>query len=179
MNPSAKGCIHLYSGDGKGKTTAAMGLALRAIAAGWPVLIAQFLKDGTSGELVALRQFTQVRIFSGKTVPGFSSRYSPEDRRVARAENDTRLGDVIELVRGLDGQQLLILDEIVGAVHQGLVDEGLLVDLLDHHPASLEIVLTGRQPSPALCERADYHSEMRKIKHPYDRGIAARKGVEK
>lgn len=179
MNPSGQGCIHLYTGDGKGKTTAAMGLALRAIAAGWPVIIAQFLKDGTSGELQILRHLPQVLIYSGKTCPGFSSCYTDAERLATREYNDSRLGDVIQLARDSSGPMLVILDEIVGTVQQGLVDESLMLDFLDHRPAALEIILTGRQPCPSLCERADYHSDIRKIKHPYDQGFAARKGVEK
>jgi len=179
MNPSGQGCIHLYTGNGKGKTTAAMGLALRAIAAGWPVIIAQFLKDGTSGELQALRQLPQVVIYTGKPCPGFSTLYTNAERLATREYNDRRLGDVIKLARDSSGPMLVILDEIVGTVQQGLVDESLLLDFLDQRPASLEIVLTGRQPSPSLCDRADYHSDIRKIKHPYDQGLTARKGVEK
>jgi cob(I)alamin adenosyltransferase len=171
------GCIHLYCGDGKGKTTAAMGLVLRFAGAGRRVLVAQFLKDGTSSELKALAQLPEVVILSGKAVPGFARHFSVQDRAIVRTEHDQRLTQISCLLNE-ETWHLLVLDEIIGALNQGLIDKAKLLDLLDQRPKGLEIALTGRNPDPELVMRADYFSNVQKIKHPYDRGLAAREGVE-
>jgi len=177
MIDTKTGCIHIYAGDGKGKTTAAMGLALRFAGSGRRVLVAQFLKDGTSSELKALAQLPGVTILSGKAVPGFARQFTAQDRAIVRAEHDQRLAQINHLLSD-EPWHLLVLDEIIGALNQGLVDKTKLLTLLDQRPTGLEIALTGRNPDPDLALRADYFSEVQKIKHPYDRGLAAREGVE-
>ena len=168
------GLIHLYCGDGKGKTTAAVGLAVRASGAGKRVIFTQFFKDGSSSEVEALKTLPGIRTIHADTVKGFYRSMTQQQREQARQ-------DYTALFRqGAAGKDadLLILDEIVSACNRGVVPEALVTDFLGSKPAQLEVVLTGREPSPALMELADYVTEMRKLRHPFDRGVPARKGIE-
>lgn len=167
--------VHLYLGDGKGKTTCAMGLALRAAGRDRRVVIAQFLKSENSGERKALRLFPNVILLPVPDRVKFTFTMSEEEKKAA-AEHARRLLTAAEgLMAGCD---LLVLDEICAAVNTGLLTPEQVTDLLDRRPQELEIVLTGRDPLPALYERADYITEMVKRKHPYDKGVAAREGTE-
>lgn len=168
------GLIHLYCGDGKGKTTAAVGLAVRASGAGKRVIFTQFFKDGSSSEVEALKTLPGIRTIHAQTVKGFYRSMTPEQREQAR-EDYTAL--FRQVAAGKDAD-LLVLDEIVSACNRGVVPETLVTDFLRSKPSGLEVVLTGRNPSPALMELADYITEMRKLRHPYDRGVAARRGIE-
>ena len=168
------GLIHLYCGDGKGKTTAAVGLAVRASGAGKRVIFTQFFKDGSSSEVEALKTLPGIRTIHAQTVKGFYRSMTPEQREQAR-EDYTAL--FRQVAAGKDAD-LLVLDEIVSACNRGVVTETLVTDFLRSKPSGLEVVLTGRNPSPALMELADYITEMRKLRHPYDRGVAARRGIE-
>lgn len=173
-----QGLIHLYCGDGKGKTTAAMGLALRAVGSRFHVGVVQFLKDGDSGELAPLASLPGVRVLSGKGVKGFSFRMTEEEKKTVKRCHEEHLRRAIEWCR--EGWcDLLILDEAVDAVNCGLLDRAHLLTFLREKPPALEVALTGRNPDEELVGLADYYSEVRKIKHPYDRGITAREGIEK
>ena len=169
------GLIHLYCGDGKGKTTAAVGLTVRASGAGKQVLFTQFFKDGSSAEVQRLRELPGVRTMHAQTVKGFYRSMTPEQRGQAREDYTALFRRVTAAAREAD---VLILDEIVSACNRGVVPERLVVDFLRSKPQQLEVVLTGRKPSAALMELADYVTEMRKLRHPFDRGVAARKGIE-
>lgn len=169
------GLIHIYCGDGKGKTTAAVGLAVRAAGAGKKVVFTQFFKDGSSSEIKVLQGVENIHIFHCNTVRGFWKRMT--DAEKARASEDyTRMfSNVTQLAMDAD---LLILDEIFSACNHGTVAETAVTDFLHSKPEKLEVVLTGRNPSEHLLRLADYVTQMQKIKHPYDCGIAARKGIE-
>lgn len=169
------GLIHLYCGDGKGKTSAAVGLAVRASGAGKRVIFTQFFKDGSSSEVEPLKSLPGIRTIHAQTVKGFYHAMTPEQQEQAREDYTALFRQVTDEVAEAD---LLILDEIVSACNRGVVPETLVIDFLRTKPQHLEVVLTGRNPSPALMELADYITEMRKLRHPYDRGIAARKGIE-
>ena len=169
------GLIHLYCGDGKGKTTAALGLALRAAGAGKQVVFTQFFKDGSSSEIEPLAALPGVRVFHADTVRGFYRNMTPSQREQAGKDYTALFRQVTQAAREAD---LLILDEIVSACNRGVVPEKLVTDFLREKPDRLEVVLTGRNPSFALLELADYVTEMRKLRHPFDRGIGARKGIE-
>lgn len=169
------GLIHLYCGDGKGKTTAAVGLAVRASGAGKQVIFTQFFKDGASSEVTVLSSLPGVRTMHTQTVKGFYRFMTPEQRAKAREDYTELFRAVTAAARNAD---LLVLDEIVSACNRGVVPEALVTDFLRNKPQSLEVVMTGRKPSPVLTELADYVTEMRKLRHPYDRGVAARKGIE-
>lgn len=170
-----KGLIHIYCGDGKGKTTAAMGLALRFAGAGRRVLVLQFFKDGNSSEVKALRNFDTVDVVEQTRHFGFSWTLSEEELREARAYYSGLLEDTMARSGKYD---LLVLDEAMSACTTGMIQEERLLELLHEKPDALEVVMTGRNPSQALLDRADYVTEMRKVKHPFDRGIPARMGVE-
>ena len=154
-----QGLIHLYFGDGKGKTTAAVGLSVRAAGAGKRVLFAQFLKDGSSSELNVLRALQNVEVACCTQNFGFFKSMDGQTKAAAQKAYSA-------------------LDEAAAACNHGLIEEATLIDFLRGRPKALEVVLTGRDPSQHLLDAADYVTEMRKRKHPFDRGIAARRGVE-
>lgn len=169
------GLIHLYCGDGKGKTTAAVGLAVRASGAGKQVVFTQFFKDGSSSEVESLKRLPGIRTMHARTVRGFYRSMNEQQRQQACQDYTALFRQVTDAAKDAD---LLILDEIVSACNRGVVPEKLVTDFLRSKPQQLEVVLTGREPSPALTVLADYITEMRKLRHPYDRCVAARKGIE-
>lgn len=168
------GLVHIYTGDGKGKTTAAVGLAVRAVGAGLRVAFVQFVKGGTpSSELEALRRIgIEVTRPASKSSGLMRNTITPEDREAARA--------AIEVARlSLAGDHdVVVLDELCVAARTGLVDVNEVVDLLGSRHPGVEVVMTGRGAPEALVDLADYVTEMRPLKHPFEQGIAARKGVE-
>lgn len=168
-----QGMVHLYHGDGKGKTTAAMGLALRAAASGKRVAILQFLKDGDSHEVKMLAKLPNVTVLAGKVCSAFSWNMTPRQLQETRELHDQLLQKALEL-----NCDVLVLDEVCGACSTNLLSMEPLQQLLEHKPQGLEIVMTGRNPQPCLLERADYITEMVKRKHPFDKGVAAREGIE-
>lgn len=167
-----KGLVHLYWGQGKGKTTAAMGLALRALGQGLSVTVVQFLKSGQSGELSPL-QALGAAIYSGKAGTKFVSKMTEAERAETRALQTAHLQAALE--RPCD---LLILDEACAAWQLDMVDRTLLKQAVLARPERREIVLTGREPAEWMQAAADYSTEMRCRRHPYERGVPARKGVE-
>ena len=166
------GLVHLYYGTGKGKTTAAMGLALRALGQGISVTVVQFLKDGRSGELEPLRALG-AKVYSGPGEMKFSWTMTPEEREETRRAQTALLERALKEPCGL-----LVLDEACGACRTGLVDEELVKEAVLSRPAGREVVLTGRDPAAWMTEAADYITRMDGERHPFDRGIGARRGVE-
>lgn len=172
-----RGCVHIYCGDGKGKTSAALGLAVRAAGRGRSVLIERFLKNDDSGEVAALGQIEGITVLPCARSFGFVSRMTPAERAEAAAYYRQRFADVC--ARAVDGGcDVLILDEIIGACNAGMVDEAAVEAFLASRPQKLEVVLTGRNPSRQLLAHADYVSEVCMRKHPYTAGLAAREGIE-
>lgn len=167
--------IHIYCGDGKGKTTASVGLAVRMAGFGGKVLFGQFFKDGSSSEIVSLKQLSGIEARHCVTIPGRFIRLTPQQRDVVSADYTEYLR---RLLLDAPGYDLLVLDEVISACNHGTVPEELLLSFLDRCPENTEVVLTGRNPSAALQARADYITEMKKIRHPFDRGITAREGIE-
>ncbi|NLI92684.1 MAG: cob(I)yrinic acid a,c-diamide adenosyltransferase [Peptococcaceae bacterium] len=173
-----QGLIHIYCGDGKGKTTASLGLAVRCAGRGFKVLIIQFLKNQDTGELHSLERIPEITILRSKGNYGFLNKMTEEQKKQCRIEHDNNLAQGIAL--GNAGQiDLLILDEVIAAFNHDMVDRHLLLDFLKNKPLKLEIVLNGREPDHELTELADYVSEIKKIKHPYDKGIQSRIGIER
>ena len=172
------GLIHLYHGDGKGKTTASLGLTIRALGNGFRVLFVQFLKNQETGELVILNDLPGVTLIRGKEGSGFSFSMTEEEKGKTRQLHTENLKTAIELARSGE-YDMLVLDEIIGACRRDLVDQALLEDFVRNKPNHLELVMTGREPAAWMIDCADYISEIKKEKHPYDRGIPARKGIEK
>lgn len=165
--------IELFYGEGKGKTTCAMGIALRAQGRGRTVCVAQFLKSEDTGERFALR-----------TLPGVTLLPAPEKLKftfaMSKEEKQQCARDSMEMLRAAETSacDIVILDEICAAVSAGMVPLKEVLTFLDRTPEKREIVLTGRSPAPELLARADYATELKKVKHPYDRGVPARLGIE-
>lgn len=172
------GLIHIYCGDGKGKTTAAIGLAVRCAGRGNKVLLVQFLKSRDSGELYSLARLPDIEVMRGKESKKFTFQMNDEEKHVLLLEHNKMFEQVLEKIK-TGNYSLLILDEVIGAVNARVFDLHKLTAFLRSKPENLEVVLTGRNPAPELLELADYVSEMRKIKHPMDKGIMAREGIEK
>lgn len=170
-----KGLVHLYIGDGKGKTTAAVGLCVRAAGRGLPVVFCQFLKDGKSGECTSLRSLPGLTVVDGEPVNGFYPFMSPEEQKRVRESERERFDRAARLCINA---RLLVLDEVVDAVRLGVLPAETVVKFLENRPAALEVVLTGREPDQMLAVMADYISDIRCVRHPYRKGIPAREGVE-
>ena len=169
------GYIHIYTGNGKGKTTSAIGLAVRAIGAGNRVFLGQFLKSGKYSEINALKQFPkqiQVEHYGlGKFVKGNPSQ---EDKKAGLAGYE-KIRQILET----GDHDLVIIDEGNVAVKYGLITEQDLLDLFNRKPDHVEIVVTGRGATQAVIDRADLVVEMKEIKHYYKQGVKARVGIEK
>lgn len=172
-----KGLIHVYCGDGKGKTTAAVGLSVRAAGSGLKVVFLQFLKGRDSGEIDILRELTNVTVIRNDIDYGFFKRMTEEDKlKITELHNKNLKAALQYVYEGHCG--LLVLDEVCAAYHYNLLDRSLIGKLIMGKPEDLEIVLTGREPDPLFLEYAHYVSEIKKIKHPFDQNIGARKGIE-
>lgn len=169
-----RGYVQVYTGDGKGKTTAAMGLALRAAGAGLPVLFAQFLKASGCAEIDALARWAD-RITVWRFGLKHFIRGEPAAEDVAAAQ-----AGLAQCRKALvSGEyRVVILDEVNVAVHFGLLDEADLLALVDARPEPVELVLTGRRARQNVLARADLVTEMRLLKHYYDQGVQARRGIE-
>ncbi len=173
-----KGLILVHTGDGKGKTTAGLGLALRAWGSGLRVLILQFIKGGWKyGELEAVERIGQLDGRIEIRPLGLGLMRKDEDReKHIRAAREALLEAEKVLVSG--GYDLIIFDEINYAVKFGLITIEDVMALLDKKPACLHVLLTGRDARPELIERADLVTEMKMVKHPYQQGIKAQQGIE-
>jgi len=169
------GLVHIYCGDGKGKTSAAVGLALRAAGRGMRVVAVRFLKTDDSGEVEVLNRIPEITLLPCEKNFGFVSKMDEETRRQAAAYNRWLFERAALLSEDAD---MVVFDEIMAAVHYGMIPEAAVLDFLSSRPEKLEVVMTGRDPSEALLDAADYVSEIKKRKHPFDRGISARKGIE-
>lgn len=177
--------VEIYYGDGKGKTTAAVGLIIRAAGHKIPVRMVQFLKDGSSGEICVLKSVDGVSVDVPSCFFGFVSNMTDEEKLLVREDYKRLLQGLEEWLDSVlcksDGDGILavaVLDEVLHACNYGLIDEDRLLSFIDKYRSRTELVLTGRNPSPALMEAADYLSEVHKNKHPYDSGISAREGIE-
>jgi cob(I)alamin adenosyltransferase len=170
-----EGQIQLYTGEGKGKSTAAAGQALRALGNGWRVLFVQFMKSVPSGEVAMLRtcgggRLRLLRKWDDSFIIGRAS-----DKQVAMGRALWR--ESLENVEAWR-PDLLVLDEVAVAIRYGLIEEDEVLAFLAAKPDPLEVVLTGRDASEKLVEASTLVTEMRKVKHYYDAGVEARKGIE-
>ncbi len=173
------GLIHIYCGDGKGKTTAAMGLGMRAAGRNMKVLLTQFLKDNTSGEINSIEKLKDnFSIVKGEPVVKFVWNMNEKEKEEIKVEHMNRFSDIIK--KSIEEQyDLLILDEIIASINIGFIDLKSVIDFLKNKPKCLEVVMTGRDPKEELLELANYVSEVKCIKHPFNQGIPSRIGIEK
>lgn len=173
-----KGLIHIYCGDGKGKTTAAMGLAIRAAGRKKRVFITQFLKSGKSGELVSIEKLKEyITFLPGKPVNKFVWNMNDDEKLQAQIEHTARFKEINELMN-IEKYDLLVLDEIIATINNGFIKLDDVIEFLRNKPESLEVVMTGRDPKEELIELANYVTEMKCIKHPFTQGIPSRVGIE-
>jgi len=170
-----KGYVQVYTGNGKGKTTAAIGLSVRAAGAGLDVFIAQFIKMGDYSEIKSLKKISDRITINQYGLGNFiQGKPSKEDLEAARK------GLVATRSALVSGKyDMVILEEGNVAVSIGLMSVHDVLDLIDMKPAHVEIVITGRDASPEIIEKADLVTEMKDIKHYYSKGVAARTGIEK
>jgi len=180
MDKSHLGFIQIFWGNGKGKTTSALGTALRACGNGYTVHLVQFMKNGTGnpeidypGEIRALEKFSEFTFKRFGTGSWVITKKPLEEhiKRVREAYD--------YLLSCLGKYDIIVADELLYTLQLNLLQESDIISLLDKKPKNQELIITGSHiPFPAIFERADLVTEIRKIKHPYDKGILARKGLE-
>lgn len=172
------GLIHIYCGEGKGKTTAAIGLGIRAVGNGLNVVMCQFLKSEISGEINILKNIRNFKVITNQKKFPFSWLLTDEDKAELKQIHNNIFNKAIGVCK--EGKcDLLILDEIISTYNYDLIDKDMVIDFLKNKPENIEIVLTGRKPEIQFIKMSDYITDMSKIKHPYqDKNIKARYGIE-
>lgn len=170
------GLIHIYTGDGKGKTSAAVGLAVRMAGRGRKVIVARFLKNEDSGEVAGLRALSGVTVIPLEKSFGFVWNMTEEEKQEASAYYRFVWEQAEQAAR--ENADLLVLDELMAAWKYAFIDRQRVLSFLACLPERLEVVMTGRNVPEELWELADYITEMKKIRHPYDKGVSAREGIE-
>jgi len=171
----AEGLIYVFTGNGKGKTTAAIGQAVRAVGQGWKVLMVQFIKKWVSGEVAPLKKLGVEIYPMGLGFVGIMGDTLP---RSAHEKAARKALDFVREKVGEDSYDLLILDEVNVAVSLGLIDSKSVLDFLKNKPEDLNVILTGRNAPKEFVEIADLVSEVKEVKHPFSGGVSAKKGIE-
>lgn len=173
-----KGYIHVYTGDGKGKTTSALGLAFRSIGAGFKVMMVQFLKNWHTSELESMKMMgDNFHVYRIESKKGFTYNLNEEELKILKDEIKIEFEKAKNFINS-EQYDLIILDEILGAVQGGFIDENEVIEIMKNKPESLELVLTGRNASDEIINNADLVSKIENVKHYYDNGILARIGIE-
>ncbi|MGN0513668.1 MAG: cob(I)yrinic acid a,c-diamide adenosyltransferase [Lachnospiraceae bacterium] len=172
-----KGLVHIYCGNGKGKTTAAVGLAVRCAGGGGKVLFYQFLKDGNSGEINILKNIPEIDVMETVDSAKFVFQMTPQEKSDMALLCRNKLEEISEILKN-DEYDMLILDEVLHVVNFNFISPKDMLTFIKDKPEKLELVLTGYEPSEELTEAADYVSDICKVKHPFDKGIGARKLIE-
>lgn len=173
---SEKGLFHIYCGDGKGKTTAALGLAVRAAGAGKKVHIVQLLKGSSTSELYSLELIPNITVERPEKNFGFTFNMTDEQKsELTDIHNRLLISAFGKMHCGTD---MLIIDEFFASYNKKILDRELADRIVFEKAFGCELILTGREPDRKFIEAADYVSEIKCVKHPYEKGIAARKGIE-
>ena len=168
------GLIHIYHGNGKGKTTAAAGLSVRMAGCKKKVIFAQFLKCGNSSEAEFFKNQENIEVICSKKPHGFFITLDDNEKQEVIKE----CNELFDCLKKASDVELIVLDEILDAINLNILTEEDVISFLKVTCDSMEIVLTGRNPSQKLKDVADYVTNMKCEKHPYDRGFQARRGVE-
>lgn len=172
-----KGYIQVYTGNGKGKTTAALGLALRAAGHGLKTYFCQFLKGQDYGEISAVQKLSPLITIEQFGRKGFIHvTDNPDQEDIRRAQKGLR--KCRQMMKSRE-YRIIVLDEVNVAVHFNLFSEKEIHDFLDEKPEDIEVILTGRYAPESFLKRADLVTDMKEVKHYYQKGIKARKGIEK
>ena len=176
INPMDKGYVQIYTGDGKGKSTAAVGLAMRAVGAGLKVYIGQFIKDMEYGEIALIRERVPeitVELYGSGEGCIFGRESNAQDVENAKAGCERAKAALIS-----GEYDVVILDEITIPVSMGVLSENAVLDLIDNRPENVELIITGRRATEKILDAADLVSDMKEVKHYYDKGVLSRKGIE-
>jgi cob(I)alamin adenosyltransferase len=173
-----KGCVQVYTGNGKGKTTAAVGLAVRAAGDGFKVYMVQFLKSSQTGELESAKKLEpNFQIFRFEKRRGFFWTLNDEEKEELKKEVQQAYEFCFKALKEKQCN-ILIMDEIMGAISNNLVTKEQIVELLEARPENIEVILTGRNVPQEIADRADLITEMKEVKHYFSQGIPAREGIE-
>ena len=167
-----KGLVQVYTGNGKGKTTAAIGQAIRVLGSGYKVCFIQFFKKSESGEVKILKSFPNLKLLH--PLPFYPAE---KNRDFLKKKIETILLRISKIIKS-ENYDLVILDELNIALRNELLEERDILDLLKNKPKSVELIFTGRGATKKIIESADLVTEMKEIKHPFKKGIKARKGIE-
>ena len=176
MSLVENGLIHLYVGDGKGKTTAALGLAMRALGAGEKIFFAQFLKGRESSEIIILKRL-DIDVIRTDGITKFSKDMNEEEKKAAKTLCQKCLEQIDEAVNS-NKYGLIVCDEVVDAINLGFIDTDEFLNIINKRKSNTEIVMTGRNPNDKIVDAADYLTVMSALKHPYRKGIKGRLGIE-
>ena len=167
------GLIHIYTGDGKGKTSTGMGLLVRALGRGLKIKIIQLFKRDTGEQFFF--ENSGIEYLQFKPLHPYFKTYDESELESLRKEFSEFWE---EATKNLENYDLVLIDEFGPGVNWGVIPEELALKFLEEKPENTELILTGRDFPESLIEKADYVSEIKKIKHPYDKGILAREGIE-
>lgn len=172
------GLVHIYYGNGKGKTTTGMGLITRAAGYGYKVLLYQFMKNNKTSERNILMQAPNITIEDGREQVKFSFQMTEEEKAETKKFYEEEFKRITQKAE-TEGYDVLFMDETIYTISAGLLDEEMVLKFLREKSENLEVILTGNTPSEKMIELADYVSEIRMVKHPYQKGQPARGGIEK
>jgi len=172
-----RGLIHIYTGDGKGKTTASIGLMVRFLSYGKKVLFVQMQKARPSGEIGFLEKNINIKIMRCTTIKKFIWKMNEEEKKEYIRQHREGFNKAINEIKNNE-YDLVVFDEIIGAISQKAIIEKEVIEFLTHKEDNIEVVLTGRNASKNLIDIADYVSDIKCVKHPFKKGIISRKGVE-
>ena len=170
-----RGLIQVYTGDGKGKTTASIGLGIRAVGRGFKVYMVQFLKGADTGELHTLKNIENFKVFRFQSTNKFFWTLTEEEKKILAEDMKKAYDFVVEVLKNKKCD-VLILDEIMAAIHSKMYTVEDVLKLIDMKPKEMELVLTGRSAPQEIIERADLVTEMKAIKHPFEKGIPEKTG---
>lgn len=165
--------VHIYHGNGKGKTTAAVGLAVRAAGAGLEIMFIQFLKNGSSSEIRIIEKIENIKVHYCEECRKFTFQMNDDEKNAVTEKHNYMLEQAFK-----NGADMIILDEFLDAYNKNMLDRSLAEKLITENAENIEIILTGRNPSEKFIETASYISEITAVRHPYEKGIAARMGIE-
>ncbi|WP_010238459.1 cob(I)yrinic acid a,c-diamide adenosyltransferase [Clostridium arbusti] len=178
MGKLSKGYIQVYTGNGKGKTTAAVGLGVRAAGDGYSVFMVQFLKSGSTGELESIKKLApNFKIFRFEKKRGFFWNLNDSEKSELKTEIQDAYNFCVDTLKN-NRCDILIMDEIMGALSNELVSKDQLLSLIEYKPDNMELILTGRNVPEEIANKADLITEMKEIKHYFSKGVPAREGIE-
>lgn len=172
-----EGLVHIYTGDGKGKTTVCAGLSIRMAGSGARVLYSFMQKGVKSSEVKLMETLQGIDVIQICTMTKFSHLQNTEEKAEYKRQHTEGLKKIVQLC-GSGLYDMVVIDEIIGAIQEGAIPLDSVIDMINNRPKGCEIVLSGRNAPPELIAIADYVSEITMIKHPFTRGIKARKGIE-